>query len=98
MHRKQLYVSPGRSARATKPSGGVRHSGSRTCGVDDDEVMLDKCLLTVTAGVITVSWKVRIFLSGGGFSASTKNTPNATATNSGAVSRQEKKNTTVEYQ
>ena len=44
--------------------------------------MLDKRLLILTAGMITVSWKSRIFLSGGCFSENMKNTPNATTTNS----------------
>ena len=62
---------------------GMRCNGMSTCCDDlDDAVMPDKRLLILTAGMITVSWKSRIFLSGGCFSENMKNTPNATTTNS----------------
>ena len=61
----------------------MRCNGMSTCCDDlDDAVMPDKRLLILTAGMITVSWKSRIFLSGGCFSEIMKNTPNATTTNS----------------
>ena len=55
---------------------------STCCDGLDDAVMLDKRLLILAAGMITVSRKSRIFLSGGCFSENMKNTPNATTTNS----------------
>ena len=58
---------------------------SFTCCDDLDDfgnVMLERRLLIVVAGVMTVSWKLRIFLSGGCFSENMKNTPNAITTNS----------------
>ena len=61
----------------------MRSNVKSTCCEDlDIVVMLDKRLFILTAGVITVSWKSRIFLSGGCFSENMKNTPNATTTNS----------------
>ena len=55
---------------------------STCCDDLDDAVMLDKILLILTAGMITVSWKSRSFLSGGCISENMKNAPNATTTNS----------------